>query len=95
MKRIIDMLLKMIWPAFASFVLLLIELFVLEESVCIIRGSGEGSSVSTIVVPFDEWRIGIREGIKGITIFAVVVFSLMFTVGFVWNIVYSLKHKEE
>lgn len=95
MKRIIDMLLKMIWPAFASFVLLLIELFVLEESVCIIRRSGDESSVSTIVVPVDEWRMGLREGLKGFTVFLVVLFSTMFIVGFIWNIVYSIKHKDE
>ena len=95
MKRIIDMLLKMIWPAIVLFIVLLVEIFVLDESVSIIHKTAEGNTVTKIVVPIDELRMGIREGIKGITIFAVVVFSLMFTVGFVWNIVYSLKHKDE
>lgn len=70
MKRIINMLLYMIYPA-------LISLFTL----CFVKAFVVGK----------EWT----EPLIGITAFLTVAFMIAFIAGFVWNIVYSIKHKDE
>lgn len=70
MKRIINMLLNMVWPA-------LISLFLLCFTQAFIVGK--------------EWT----EPLIFITGFLTVAFGAAFIAGVVWNIVYSIKHKDE
>ncbi len=92
MKRIIDMLLRMIWPAIVLFVLLVAEVLINDTRILTIHKYAEGNSVSdTSILINQEWV----EPLIGVTIFAVVLFTALFIAGFIWNIVYSIKHKNE
>lgn len=92
MKRIIDMLLKMIWPAIVSFILLVAEIFVSETRFFTLHKYAEGESVfETSILIGDEFT----APLIWLTIFAVAIFAAMFIAGLVWNVVYSIKHKDE
>ena len=69
MKRIINMLLGMIYPA-------LIFLFILCFAEAFI---------------FDSY---FREPLQIVTAILTIIFGALFVAGFIWNIVYTIKHKD-
>ncbi len=93
MKRIIDMLLKMIWPAFVSFILLMVEVFIFYSSIYIMHSTNGRVEESKEI--FFSIEPAVLETAIGLSLIATVVFSIMFVTGVIWNIVYSLKHGDK
>ncbi len=92
MKRIINMLLNMVWPMLISFILLVGEVFINEKRFYTVHRFGEGNEVYETTLSVTK---EVAEILIGMTLFLTVIFMVMFVTGFVWNIVYSLKHKDE
>lgn len=93
MKRIIDMLLKMIWPAFVSFILLMVEVFIFYSDIRIFRSTSDSVEESKEI--FFLIEPAVLETVIALSLIATVVFSIMFVTGVIWNIVYSLKHGDK
>lgn len=93
MKRIIDMLLKMIWPAFVSFILLMVEVFIFYSDIRIFSSTSDSVEESKEI--FFLIEPAVLETVIALSLIATVVFSIMFVTGVIWNIVYSLKHGDK
>lgn len=72
MKRLINMLLSMVYPALISFFIF---------SYASVESSNLGRDY--------------REPIQAISATFAIIFGVAFVAGVVWNIIYSLKHKDE
>ncbi len=86
------MLLKMIWPALFSFILLIAESFVVGGKIITVHRLAEGNTVTETSILISE---SITIPLVIITILAVVIFTAMFITGIVWNIIYSMKQKDQ